>query len=103
MTKPIRPDEIGEAKKSIIPDTVIEAFNEEIAANYTNGKAKVLQKDVVERIRVKLKFNSTHDIYKNGWLNVEELYRAEGWSVEYAKPIAYAGEEFEAYFEFKKA
>lgn len=43
---------------------------------------------------------STDEVYRRRLLDVEELYRASGWKVEYDKP-AYC-EDFEAYFKFSK-
>jgi len=101
MVKPINPNDIGEAKKKVIPDKVIEAFNELIAEQYTNGRAVVKQKDVVSRIRQKMLLDDDdRSIFDNGWLNVEELYQTEGWKVTYDKP-AY-NESYAATFEFRK-
>jgi len=41
------------------------------------------------------------EIINNGWLNIEEAYRAADWEVEYDKP-AY-NETYRAHFIFKKA
>lgn len=97
MTKPISPAEVAAAKREHIPAVVFEAFNAEIAANFTGGRAKVLQKDVVARL-----VEGGMDrqvIFDKGYLNVEEAYRAEGWRVEYDKP-GY-NESYDASFEFK--
>lgn len=105
MTKPIRPEEIAGVKKEQLPNEVIEAFNEEIAKHYNNGRAKVLQKDVVARIRTKMDIDADkdHHIYNDKWLDVEGIYRAEGWKVRYEKPVAWGGDNFDAYFEFERA
>jgi len=104
MTKPLSPHDVHIAKKDVIPDQVIEAFNELIAENYTNGKAVILQTDAVNRIceKMGLEDDATRIVYDKGWLNVEELYRSEGWAVKYDSPVAWGGEDFEAYFEFRK-
>ena len=39
-------------------------------------------------------------VFKNKWLDVEEVYRKAGWKVEYDKP-GYC-EDYEAYFVFEK-
>lgn len=102
MVKPLKPSDIGEAKKKVIPDEVIEVFNELIAVKYTNGRALFKQKDVVARICSKMNMRAMEEntIFENGWLNVEEMYRAEGWKVTYDKP-AYS-ESYDATFEFRK-
>lgn len=40
------------------------------------------------------------EVFKKGWLNVEYLFRAAGWEVQYDKP-GY-NETYEAYFTFSK-
>jgi len=39
------------------------------------------------------------EIFDKGWLNVEEVYRAAGWAVEYDKPGF--NESYSATFTFK--
>ena len=108
MTKPLSPDEIGLYKSKTFPPEVFEAFNELIAAKFSNGYATVKQEDVVERIISKI--DKDHDpedlptrtrsrIFAEGWLNVEEAYREQGWKVEYDKP-GY-NESYGAYFTFR--
>jgi hypothetical protein len=58
-----------------------------------------LQKDVVnELVALGLKRN---EIFKNHWLDVEEIYEEAGWQVAYDKP-GY-NETYEASFEFTDA
>lgn len=100
--KPIRPDEIGEHKARIFPDFVLKAFNDLLAENFSHGSAKILQKNAIQRI---LQYgNMTQEergqIFDNGWLNVEEIYRDAGWKVKYDKP-GYC-ESYDAFFEFSK-
>lgn len=88
--RPIRPTET----KNEIPDFVIEAVNELIQENMDSCQyATILQKTIKERILTK-----TDQDFKFSWLDFEQLYRAEGWSVEYDKP-GY-NESYEAYFKF---
>jgi hypothetical protein len=84
MSKPIKPSEVGTHQKAIIPAAVFDAFNAEIAANFSNGSARVQQADIVARLAVG--GVSRDEVFKRGWLNVEEAYRAEGWDVTYDKP-----------------
>lgn len=99
MVKPIRPDEVTATKKQYIPDGIIEAFNEAIAKNYSNGYATVYQDDVMT-IAIEKTGYSRSRIFENNWLDVEDIYRAEGWNVLYDKP-AY-NENYRAYFEFRR-
>jgi hypothetical protein len=97
MSKPISPSEVAAAKREHIPAAVFDAFNAEIVANFTAGRAKVLQKDVVQRLVDG--GMDRQEIFDKGYLNVEEVYRAEGWRVEYDKPGF--NETYDASFEFK--
>lgn len=40
------------------------------------------------------------DVFAQHWLDIEDVYRAEGWIVDYDKP-AY-NQSYRAYFVFKK-
>lgn len=94
--KPISPGEIAVHKAKVIPSFVFEAFNELIAAEYVNGRATIIQKDVVALIKDKMGLDQTFNI---NWLNVEEAYKEQGWHVIYDKP-AY-NESYDASFIFK--
>lgn len=99
MVEPIKPDEVVEQKQKLFPDEVMEAFNELIAENYQNGSATFQQNEVVKRI-VEKKGCESAEIFKNHWLDVEDVYRNAGWKVEYDKP-AY-NESYAATFTFRK-
>ena len=96
--KPIRPNEIK--LKETFPDEVISSFNELITENYRNGVSSFKSKDVIERIKQKLGA-STDAIYQSNFLDVESLYRKNGWKVKYEQP-SYCDTPFDAYFEFTK-
>lgn len=106
--KPISPEDIQKGNFEIkFPSAVIEAFNELIVKDYspTTGKAVVYQDAAMELVLSKLNANdmptySRSDVFNNKWLDVENVYRAQGWSVYYDKP-AY-NESYSAYFEFTK-
>jgi len=97
-TKPVTPKEVVSLKKTLIPDAAIEAFNELIAENFLGGYASFKQKDVVARM-VK-KGLKPEDIYKNGWLDIEDIFEKAGWKVDYDKP-GY-NETYDATFSFSK-
>lgn len=105
MTKPISPKEVAACKAKSFPAFVFEAFNELIASKYTMGRATVKQNDVIALILQKANSGldedilTRGDIFDKGYLNVEEVYREQGWKVSYDKP-AY-NESYAAYFEFK--
>lgn len=94
--KPISPQEVAETKLAVIPNEVIQVVNALIAESFVNGRATVLQKDIVEGLLAAgLKRN---EIFKRHWLDFEAIYQDAGWKVEYDKP-AY-NESYDAYFKF---
>lgn len=99
MTRPIRPDEIAEAKVGHIPAAVIEAFNKLIALNFSGDSASVKQDDVIDEV-TRTTDLSRYEILDKGYLNVEEIFRKAGWKVRYEKPDY--TETFPANFEFRK-
>lgn len=93
---PITPEEAVE--ETIIPDVVFEVFNALILENLSDKSARVVQDKVVKALVQKgLKEN---EIYKKGWLDVEDAYRKAGWGVEYHKP-SYR-DSFDEFFVFSK-
>lgn len=97
VVNPIKPGEVIGLKKKIIPPGVLAVFNELIAKNFDGRKAVVRQVDVIDRIL------ATMDVWRSAifeekWLDVEDIYRAEGWEVEYDNP-AY-NENYPAAFTF---
>ncbi len=97
MVKPIKPDEAVAAK--VFPDEVITAFNELITENLSGKVSRFKQEDVIARIRLKTDVER-REIFDNRWLDVEDLYRSEGWKVEYDSP-AY-NENYPAIFTFTR-
>ena len=97
-TKPITPKEVVSLKKSLIPDAVIESFNELIAESFSNGHSEFLTKKVVARMVSKgLK---EKDIYANGWLDIEDIFEKAGWKVDYDNP-GY-NEDYDPSYSFSK-
>lgn len=95
--KPIRPDEIVEGKQNSLPDSVLETFNALISENWDGHSSRILQRDVVDRIKRKM----DTDHFKTSWLDVESIYRKAGWDVEYDKPGF--NESYDASFTFTKS
>ena len=98
VIKPITPQEAREKEGSYIPQFVIESFNEAIIQNLRGKESTVIQKDVVAVIKEKMKGLKIKD-FNSDWLNVEPLYKKEGWEVTYDKP-GY-NESYDASFCFK--
>lgn len=102
MTKPIKPSEVVALKTTaVIPGEVFAAFNEAIARHWDGKVSTFTQDEVVEAIRARIPLTERAWIYQNKWLDVEPSYRAEGWVVEYDKPVF--DESYKATFTFRKA
>jgi hypothetical protein len=75
-----------------------------ILKNWTNSGAKIDQEDALRLIFKNFKASgkkiSADKVFENGWMDVESIFRKEGWKVTYDKP-AY-NEPYEAYYIFKK-
>lgn len=97
--KPIKPSEVVTRKKETLPPEVITVFNNLIAKNWDGNEAVVKQTDAADAIASALGIER-HAVFDNHYLDVEQIYRSEGWLVEYDKP-AY-NETYEATFTFKE-
>ncbi len=95
---PLGPAELEKLRVEQIPDVVYVIFNNLIAQNLHNGRSRVLQKDVVSQLEAQGMDRAV--IYEKKWLDVEPSYQEAGWNVFYDKPAYYAGENYDAYFEF---
>ena len=82
--RPIKPEDIVAAKKKTFPNEVLSSFNELIAKNWDGHSATIKQNEVVALMVEK--GLRREQIFDNGWLDVEDAYRAAGWKVEYDKP-----------------
>jgi hypothetical protein len=102
--KPITPAEVPDVKAAAFPDEVLEAFNECIAERFSGYQAVVSQDEVVDRIVSKLnraEIGATRgEVFRRGWLDVEEVYEKAGWIVSYDKPGF--NEDYPASFTFRK-
>ena len=99
--EPIHPDNIEQAKKESLPDGVILAINKLLKKKWRGSSAKILQSEARDAIAKELKI-SISEVYEFGYLSFEPAFRAIGWVVNHNKPIGYGGENFSAYYEFKK-
>jgi hypothetical protein len=98
--KPITPNEIVDNLENTIPSVVIQAVNNLLTKEYKGDRVVILQDEIIsEIIRLDNSFTS-RQIFDNKMLDFEELYRKNGWSVEYDKP-GY-NENYKANFIFKK-
>lgn len=83
MSGPIAPSQAADAKAMYIPEAVFDAFNREIATHLVGKRATVSQARIVA-ILVNGGMER-REIFDNGYLNVEDAYRAKGWKVGYGK------------------
>ncbi|MES3004588.1 MAG: hypothetical protein V4690_00575 [Patescibacteria group bacterium] len=96
-TGPMKPSEVGARQRESFPPEVFEAFDELIAQNFADGRAKIETPEVSKLIIAKLNGSRR---FSSKWLNVEEAYRAAGWKVKYDSP-GY-NENYEAHFIFSR-
>ena len=94
MVKPISPSEIDKTK--VIPEQVIEAFNELIQKNYLEGSSTVKLKEALDLVCEKM--NITEANLDSRWFDVEDVYKKSGWSVKYESPCR--DESFPPFFTF---
>jgi hypothetical protein len=101
MVKAFSPQDLDDNPEVRFPDFVIEAFNNVIQRNYRNGWSKFVISEVAAEIR-KLSPTPLQDrtISKNGWFDIEPLYRKQGWKVEYDSPGF--NESYEGNYTFRK-
>ena len=98
--KPIAPKDMIRLKSELIPEKVIEVWNDVIVSNWDGFKAHFKQDEVVEALLYRGVAATRSEIFENSWLDVEEIYREKGWKVTYDKP-GY-NETYSAFFVFKE-
>jgi hypothetical protein len=101
--KPIKPEEIVDKKFETIPAAIIQATNELIAKKW-NGHSSVIKKEeLLERYFELSGMRNDRDnrdkLYANHSLDIEDVYRREGWKVEYDAP-GFRDSDYEPYFTF---
>ena len=99
MVTAISPADIAVQKVDNFPDFVLDEWNKMIGKKFTAGRAHVSQNEIIEALLPHTQHGNRQEIFDNHWLDVEEVYRAQGWTVVYDKP-AY-NETYEASFIFK--
>jgi hypothetical protein len=96
---PVSPSEAAELQTEQIPEEVFIVFNSLIARNLREGRSTVLRDEVVTELEAR--GMNREDIFSKHWLDVEGSYCEAGWDVKYDSPVAYGGETFEPYYEFR--
>jgi len=102
IMKPITPEDVLTSRKKgeHIPEKVIEIVNELILKKWNGYDATIIQKDIVNEIKIRMILTSTNIIFENKWLDFEDFYREVGWRVRYNKPGW--DENYDETFIFKK-
>ncbi len=93
MINPIKPSEVAEYKKTLIPDFVVQAFNDLIASTYNGRNSSFTEEEVINKMfsyykkqtPAPTKDLSRKEIFDNNWLDIESLYEKELWNVSYKK------------------
>ena len=100
--KPISPSDAKIGHRCTIPDSIIDAVNKLIIKNYDPiyNESVVKQDEILEMVcgDPDCGMLKRADVFNNHWLDVEDIYREQGWNVEYDKPAYY--ETYDAYFKF---
>lgn len=95
--KPLSPSDIN--LKNRIPSYVIEAVNELIKKYYIGKSFTFTQDELIQKIislgPYELRKN---DIFDKKYLDIEQIYNENGWTVQYELPCR--DESFDAYFKF---
>ncbi len=86
MAQAISPKDVGFEKAKHFPDFVLEEWNKMIAQKFTAGRARIEQDEMVAVLQRYTENGHRQEVFDSGWLNVEEVYREQGWKVEYDKP-----------------
>jgi hypothetical protein len=100
MIQPISPDDVSKQKLQYLPEEVILAVNEAIAECWNGVESTIKQKNLIDKILLKMPELSRQEVFDKHYLEIEDIYREAGWKVRYDKP-GY-NESYDAYFEFSK-
>lgn len=98
MVQPLRPEEMTSAKAAALPQVVIQAFNESITDAWDGSSATVYKDNIVEKLM--LAGITREEIQSKHMLDVEPIYREQGWKVVYDGP-AY-NESYRGFYVFSK-
>ena len=98
MVQAIKPGDIAKTKADMFPEKVIDAWNKLIAKRFTAGRARVTQEEAMQMLIPLTPNGDRREVYDEGWLDIEEVYREQGWGVKFDKP-GYC-ETYEPYFVF---
>lgn len=95
MLSPIKPEEVIKRKAKLIPDGVINSFNELISIKWNGSSSKFLQREVENLIKSKIRDR----FFNPDWLNIKGIYTDAGWHVRYESRYL-DDDPRDSYFEF---
>lgn len=98
--KPLTPGELPAHQLKQLPESVIQCWNDIIAEKWdpSSKRSYVRQDDAVKYILNKHPDVTRAQVFDNHWLDIEDIYREQGWKVVYDKP--HYSENYEANFTF---
>jgi len=96
---PIKPSEIVAARKKCIPKTVFNVIDKLIVTHWNGFSAVVKQEEIIDLL-VKRTKKSAQYYFDNNFLDIEDIYREQGWDVIYDRPRYF--ESYGATFTFVK-
>lgn len=102
--RPISPRDIADQKRHDLPDQVVACWNRLIARHFSATVSAVRQDEALDELMAFVPEGHLQPrkyIVDQGWLDVEPMYRARGWEVEYDRP-GY-NESYPAVFRFRAA
>lgn len=99
-SKPITPQEAKNELEENFPEFVIDAVNNCIKNNFFGKESFTIKQDVIAEEILKLAPEGTSRdmIFKNHWMDFEDIFRKAGWNVYYDKPGW--DENYDAFFKF---
>lgn len=104
-SKPLTPDEVQTLHHKNIPSEVIEAINELLVLKYRRPllDIRITQREIIDAAQIKFQSmikRSTNEIFENGWMDFEPVFRNNGWDVSYDRPGW--NESYEAFYLFSR-
>ena len=97
--KPVGPQEALELKIQRLPPKVIETWNRVIADHLTSDFTSNFFQDYIVNALAAAMVVTREKVFESNWLDVEEIYRREGWKVTYDRPGF--NETYKATFSFE--
>lgn len=83
--EPISPDQAKEGKPKTVPWMIIQAVNELLTEGW-QGDGRSIQLDlntIIDRACGLDSRLTRQEVFRNKWLDIEDTYRAKGWTVSY--------------------